>query len=304
MIRSRLFFLAMALAMLAVLFTGCGGGEQKEAGTEGGKVVVGSKNYNENIILGEMLAQLIEAKTDLTVERKSNLGGTMVCFNALKQGDLDLYPDYTGTGLMAVLKQPVETDPDKVYNYVQEQYNEQFGIKWMEPFGFNNTYAIALSQETVDEHNLSKVSDLAPLAPDMVFGSDDEFLNRPDGYDGLVETYGLNFKDTKSFEIALRYQATDHNIIDVTNAFSTDGELITYQLKVLEDDKGFFPPYYCTAIVRMDTLEKYPELEETLNLLGGQINNEEMQQLNYKVAEEERDAKDVVNEFLQAKGII
>jgi osmoprotectant transport system substrate-binding protein len=300
--KSKLILVTVLVLAVALVFSGCAGGDKATEGK--GKVVVGSKNFNENIILGEMLAQLIEAKTDLQVERKQNLGGTMVCFNSLKKGDLDLYPDYTGTGLMAILKQPVETDPDKVYNYVQEEYNKKFKIKWMKPFGFNNTYAIAVTRDTAEKNNLEKVSDLVPLAGNMVFGAEQEFFNRPDGYDGLVETYGLKFKDTKSFETALKYQATAQGQIDVTDAFSTDGELITYNLKILEDDKKFFPPYYCTAIVRMDTLEKYPELEETLNLLAGQISNEEMQQLNYQVAEEERDAKDVVKEFLQNKGII
>lgn len=300
--KNRYLLVISLIAMVALVFTGCSG-NGNSTGSKG-KIVVGSKNFNENIILGEMLAQLIEAKTDLTVERKQNLGGTLVCFNALKTGDLDLYPDYTGTGLMAVLKQPVETDPDKVYNYVQEEYNKKFNIKWMKPFGFNNTYAIAVRQETAEKHNLKKVSDLVPLANNMVFGAEQEFFNRPDGYDGLIKAYGLKFKDSKSFETALKYQATAQNKIEVTDAFSTDGELITYNLNILEDDKKFFPPYYGTSIVRMDTLQKYPGLEDTLNLLAGKISNEEMQQLNYEVAEKKRDAKDVVKEFLQKKNII
>ncbi|SHE99161.1 osmoprotectant transport system substrate-binding protein [Desulfofundulus australicus DSM 11792] len=299
--RKGLLLIATLLTAVSLIVAGCAGENAKSAG---GKIVVGSKNFNENIILGEMLAQLIEAKTDLQVERKLNLGGTLVCFNALKNGDLDLYPDYTGTGLMAILKQPVETDPDKVYNYVQEQYNKKFKLKWLKPFGFNNTYAIAVPRETAEKYNLEKVSDLVPLAGNMVFGAEQEFFNRPDGYDGLVKTYGLKFKNTKSFETALKYQATAQGKIDVTDAFSTDGELITYDLKILEDDKKFFPPYFCTAVVRMDTLEKYPELEDTLNMLAGQISDEEMQQLNYQVAEKGRDAKEVVREFLENKGII
>lgn len=296
--KSKLTLVVLLIFAAMVLLGGCGGSADER------KIVVGSKNFNENIILGEMLAQLIEAKTDLTVERKLNLGGTLVCFNSLKNGDLDLYPDYTGTGLVAVLKQPVQTDPDKVYNYVQEEYNKQFQLKWMKPFGFNNTYAIAVPQETADKNNLVKVSDLVPLAGNMVFGAEQEFFNRPDGYDGLLQAYNLKFKDSKSFETALKYQATAQNKIDVTDAFSTDGELITYKLKILEDDKQFFPPYYCTSVVRMDTLKKYPELEKTLNLLDGQINNQEMQELNYQVAEKKREAAEVVKEFLQNKKII
>ncbi|WP_231702635.1 glycine betaine ABC transporter substrate-binding protein [Desulfocucumis palustris] len=298
----RKIILPVLLLSMALVFAGCGG-DNSPAGSKG-KVVVGSKNFNENIILGEMLTQLIEAKTDLTVEHKPNLGGTMVCFNALKKGDLDLYPDYTGTGLMAILKRPVETDPDKVYNLVQEEYNKQFDLKWMKPFGFNNTYAIAVRQETAEKYNLQKTSDLAALSGDMLFGGEQEFFNRQDGYDGLIKAYGLKFKDTKSFETALKYQAAAQKKIDVTDAFSTDGELITYNLKILEDDKNFFPPYFCTAVVRNDTLKKYPELEETINLLEGKISDEEMQQLNYQVAEKKREAKDVVVEFLQDKGII
>ncbi|MFZ5634788.1 MAG: glycine betaine ABC transporter substrate-binding protein [Bacillota bacterium] len=300
--RKNLFVLLALVLTMALLFAGCSGG----GGTAGGKgkIVVGSKNFNENIILGEMLAQLIEAKTDLQVERKLNLGGTLVCFNALKKGDLDLYPDYTGTGLMAILKQPVETDPDKVYNYVQKEYNEKFKIKWMKPYGFNNTYAVAVRQETAEKHNLKKVSDLVPLAGNMVFGAEQEFFNRPDGYDGMIKAYGLKFKEHKSFETALKYQATAQKKIDVTDAFSTDGELITYKLKILDDDKKFFPPYFCTTVVRMDTLKKYPDLEKTLNLLAGKISDDEMQQLNYQVAEKKREAGEVVKEFLQKKGII
>ncbi|HBV98368.1 MAG: glycine/betaine ABC transporter substrate-binding protein [Peptococcaceae bacterium BICA1-7] len=294
--------LTVLILVLALIFTGCSGGDKAQQ--ENGKVVIGSKNFNENIILSEILAQLIEAKTELTVERKQNLGGTMVCFNALKSGDLDMYPDYTGTGLVAVLKQPVNTDPQEVYDYVQKEYNDQFKIKWMLPFGFNNTYAVAVRQETAEEHTLKKVSDLTPLTGQMVFGAEQEFFNRPDGYDGMTKIYNMKFKEHKAFETALKYQAVAQKKIDVTDAFSTDGELITYNLKILEDDKKFFPPYFCTTIVRMDTLKKYPELEKTLNLLADQISNDEMQQLNYQVAEKKRDTKDVAGEFLKKKGLI
>lgn len=300
--RKQILLLGALVLTAALLLGGCGG--DGKAVQDKGKIVVGSKNFNENIILGEMLAQLIEAKTNLQVERKLNLGGTMVCFNALKKGDLDLYPDYTGTGLMAVLKQPVQTDPDKVYEYVQKEYNDQFKIKWMKPFGFNNTYAVAVRQETAEKLKLSKVSDLTPLSGQMVFGAEQEFYNRADGYDGMIKAYNLNFKDHKSFETALKYQATAQKKIDVTDAFSTDGELITYNLKILEDDKNFFPPYYGAPIVRMDTLKKYPELENVLNLLAGKISDDEMQQLNYQVAEKKRDAKEVVKEFLKKKNIV
>jgi len=290
----------LAFALAAV--SGCGGGAQDGSGS--GKVTVGSKNFTENIIMGEMLAQLIEAKTDLQVDRKLNLGGTLVCWEALKKGDLDLYPDYTGTGLMAILKHDVMYDPDEIYNLVQKEYNEQFGIKWMEPFGFNNTYATAVPQELAAKYNLEKTSDLVPYAKDLVFGAEQEFLNRKDGYPGYTETYGLKFKDVKGMEPALKYQAVGEGKVDVIDAFSTDGELITYKLKILEDDKRFFPPYHCAPIVRMDTLEKYPGLEEVLNTLAGRIDDETMQQLNYQVKEQGQKPEDVVRAFLQERGVI
>ncbi|MDI6906529.1 MAG: glycine betaine ABC transporter substrate-binding protein [Thermoanaerobacterales bacterium] len=298
----RRIALVVALAFAVVAVGGCGGGTQDAA--KGGKVTVGSKNFTENIVMGEMLAQLIEAKTDLQVERKLNLGGTLVCWEALKKGDLDLYPDYTGTGLMAILKHDVMYDPDEVYNLVQKEYNEKYKIKWMQPLGFNNTYATAVKQELAQEYNLEKTSDLVPYAKDLVFGAEQEFLNRKDGYPGYTEAYGLKFKDVKGMETALKYQAIGEGKVDVIDAFSTDGELISYKLKILEDDKGFFPPYYCVPIVRMDTLEKYPELEEVLNTVAGQISDEDMQQLNYQVKEQGKKPAEVVEAFLKERGVI
>ena len=301
--RGKKFYIILAsLLILTLAFTGCGNGSDTAGGKD--KIVVGSKNFNENIVLGELMAQLIEAKTDLQVERKLNLGGTLVCFQALKKGDLDVYADYTGTGLMAVLNLPVETDPDKVYEIVQKEYNQQHHINLLEPLGFNNTYAIAVRQETAKENNLKKVSDLALLSQPLIFGTDQEFINREDGLKGLKEAYNISFAKEQAMEIALRYQAIANKNISVTNAFATDGELIKYNLVLLEDDKNFFPPYYCAPTVNMNTLEKHPELEEVLNQLAGQISDEEMQQLNYQTAVEGRSEAEVAKEFLQSKGLI
>jgi len=296
--RLRRFFSLLVIAGLLIgTVSGCGGD-----GAD--KITVGSQNYTENILLGEIMAQLIDNKTDLKVERKLNLGGTLVAWEALKKGDLDLYPEYTGTALMAILKKEVMYDADEVYNLVQKEYNEQFQVKWLKPFGFNNTYATAVTREMAEKYNLVKTSDLKPYAKDLVFCAEQEFFNRDDGYDGFVKTYNLQFKDKRAVETALKYQAVAEGKVQVIDAFSTDGELVTYDMVILEDDKGFFPPYHGAPIIRMDTLEKYPELEEVLNLLAGQISDTEMQQLNYQVKEQKKDAAEVATKFLQDKGLI
>ncbi|PRR75830.1 Glycine betaine/carnitine/choline-binding protein OpuCC [Moorella humiferrea] len=295
----KFFALVMSFTILLLGIVGCGGGpEVKDT------VVVGSKDFTENIILGEIMAQLIEAHTDLKVERKLNLGGTLVNFNALKKGDLDLYADYTGTGLVAILKKDVINDPQKAYDTVQKEYNEQLKLKWLKPFGFNNTYTLAVREEVAQQRNLQKISDLKNVASEMVFGAEQEFFNRPDGYDGLIATYGLNFKSAKQMETGLKYEAIGNKMVDIIDAFSTDGQLITYNLKILEDDKHFFPPYFAAPLVRMDTLEKYPQLEEVLNKLAGQLNDDEMRQLNYQVDEEKKEVAQVARDFLKKKSLI
>lgn len=291
--------LILVVGLMMAVVSGCGGNANQS-----GKITVGSKNFTENIVMGELLAQLIENQTDLQVDRKLNLGGTLVAWEALKKGDLDLYPDYTGTGLMAILKKDVMYDPDEVYDLVQKEYNEIYQIKWLKPFGFNNTYTTAVPRDMAEQYDLKKTSDLKPYAKDLIFCAEQEFFNRDDGYAGYTDTYGLKFKDSKAIETNLKYEALGQKKVDVVNAFSTDGELITYNLVILEDDKGFFPPYYCAPVVRMDTLEKYPELEGVLNLLADKISDSDMQQLNYQVKEQKQDVAEVATKFLEEKGLI
>lgn len=289
--------IVVCLLLVVGLFVGCSGSGNKT-------VVIGSKDFTENIILGEMIAQMLEANTDLKVERKLNMGGTFVNFEALKKGDIDMYADYTGTGLTAQLKMDVMNDADKVYDIVQKEFNEQFKLKWLKPLGFNNTYAVAVKEDFANKNNINKVSELAPFAPELIFGGEHEFFNRQDGYEGMIEVYGLKFKDVAKMQVALKYQAVGQDKMDVTDAFATDGQLITYKLKILEDDKGFFPPYYAAPVVRMDTLEKYPEIEEVLNQLGDKINDEEMQQMNYQAEAKKVEIEKVVSDFLKNKGLI
>lgn len=293
----RITGLILALSLTSVsLLAGCSGGKS---------VTIGSKDFGENIVIGEMMAQLVEAKTDLKVNRKLNMGGTFVCFEAIKNGDIDIYPEYTGTGLTAQLKRDVISDPDEVYQIVSEEFDKQFGVKWLEPLGFNNTYTLAVTDQVYREYGVETFSDLAKVSENLVFGADHEFFNRQDGYDGLVETYGLEFKgDPKKMNVALKYQAIGSGDMDVTDAYATDGPIKQYNLKVLTDDQKFFPPYYAAPIIRNETLEKYPELEDVLNSLAGKIDDAAMTELNYNIDVEGQDVETVAKEFLKGNGLL
>lgn len=284
------------IALLSLAFVGCDGGD---------KITIGSKDFGESIILGEMFSQLIEAQTDLKVDRKLNLGGTFVCFEAIKKGDIDIYAEYTGTALTAQLSMDVVSDPDQAYNIVANEFHKQFAIKWLKPLGLNNTYALGVTQEVYEEYGVETYSDLAQISENLRFGSDHEFFDRQDGYDGLVETYGMDFQgDPLKMDISLKYQAIGEGQIDVTNVFATDGPIKKYKIKVLHDDKLFFPPYFAAPIIREDTLEAYPELEEVLNLLAGLVDNDTMTELNYQVDVMGEDPEVVATQFLESQGLI
>ena len=296
---ATLLFLSLATTLI-LLVSACGSSPSSTAKP----IVIGSKPFTEGVVLSELAAQLIEGNTQLKVERKFNLGGTIVAFNALKNGDLDLYPEYTGTGLMAILKQPAVADADKAYGIVQKEFNSLFKIKWLKPLGFNNTYAMAVPEELASQNNLKNTSDLAKIVDTLTFGAEQDFFGRVDGYDGFTQAYGFKFKNVKQMEIGLKYKAIANKEVNVINAFSTDGLLITHKLRVLADDKKFFPPYYGAFLVRMSTLEKQPQLEAVLDKLAGKITDSEMQKLNYEVDQEKKDPAAVVKAFLKAKNLV
>lgn len=285
-----------SIVLFSLALTGCSGGD---------KIVVGSKDFSENIILGEMFAQLIEADTDIKVDRKLNLGGTFVCFEAIKNGDIDIYPEYTGTGLTAQLKMDVISDSEESYHVVAEEFDKQFDIKWMKPMGFNNTYTLAVSDQVYQQYGVETFSDLVAVSENLVFGAEHEFFDRQDGYDGLVQEYSMTFKgEPKKMNVSLKYQAIGNGDMDVTDAFATDGAINQYNLKVLIDDKGFFPPYYAAPIIKNSTLSKYPELEGILNKLANTIDDATMTELNYKVDVKGEAVEKVAKEFLEEKGLL
>jgi osmoprotectant transport system substrate-binding protein len=288
--------IAMILMVAVLALTSC---------SKGGTITVASKDFSENILLGELMAQLIEAKTDLKVSRKLNLGGTFVNFNAIKNNQIDVYPEYTGTALTAELEMDVINDPEESYRVVSTEMAERWDIIWLEPFGFNNTYTLAVTAEIQQKYDLKTYSDLIPIAGELVFGAEHEFFDRQDGFDGLVAHYGLEFKgEPMKFNTSLKYQAIGKGDMDITDAFSTDGPIKQYDLKILEDDLSFFPPYHAAPVIRKEILDKYPEVGEALNLLAGKIDDATMTELNYLVDVQGDSVEEVAANFLASLDLV
>lgn len=295
-ILSRLTAIVLAAGVTFSL-AACGGKENT--------ITIGSKDFSENTVTAEMLAQLVEHDTDLKVNRKLNMGGTFICFEALKNGQLDVYPEYTGTALNSHLKMDTISDVEESYRVVSEEFIKQFGIQWLEPLGFNNTYTLAVSNDVYEKYGVETYSDLAKISPELTIGGDHEFFDRVDGFDGLVDLYGLAFKgEPKKMNVSLKYQAIGSGDIDVTDAYATDAPIKQYNLKVLKDDKNFFPPYYAAPIVRQEVLQAHPELETTLNKLAGLISDETMTDLNYRIDVEGEDVAKVATDFLTQNGLL
>lgn len=273
-----------------------------------GIIVVGSKNFTEQMVVGNIAAELLEAHTSLKVEKKLHLGGTNVCFEALKRGSanngIDIYVEYTGTGLVNILQMEVKTDPQEVYETVKKEFKNRWNLIWLEPWGFNNTYTLAVKEEFAKQNNIETFSDLAKFADQLIFGCTMEFIERPDGYPGFKKAYGFSFKEAKAMDPGLMYAAIDNDLVQVISAFATDGLLVAHNLKILKDDKNFFPPYHAAPLVNGEVLEKYPGIAEALNKLANSITDEDMQKLNYKVDGEGKDPAQVAREFLKERGII
>jgi glycine betaine/choline ABC-type transport system substrate-binding protein len=219
-------------------------------------VIVGAKNFTEQLILGELMAQVIENRAQRKVERRFNLGGTMICHGALLKGEIDVYAEYTGTGLTAILKEPVISDPEKALRRVRKGYGERFGIRWLKPFGFNNTYAITVRQNEALKHGWRSISDLKRDQNDLRAGFTAEFSEREDGYPGLSRAYGLQFSKVMDLDPALMYKAIANQEVDVICAFATDGRIEAFGLMPLRDDREFFPPYFAAPVVREEFLAR------------------------------------------------
>ncbi len=251
----------------------------------------------------ELVSQAIEDETDLNVVREPNLGGTQVCFGALETGEIDLYIEYTGTAYAETLKHTPISDVEEVYDTVKEEFAEKYDITVLDSLQFNNTYTLAVTPEFAKENDLHTISDLRKINGDFVIETTLEFMNREDGLPGLAEAYDLEpARDPKGLNGSLRYTALENGECDVIDAFLTDGLLKKFNLTVLEDDKGYFPPYYAIPVVRSEVLEAHPELEDVFEKLYPLLTNDTMQELNYEVDELQKTEEEVASEFLEENG--
>jgi len=267
-------------------------------------LTIGSKFFTEQVVLAELLAQHIEARTGVHVDRKSNLGGTLLCQKALLAGDLDLYVEYTGTALTAVLNESPSADSHEVYNRVRQGYAQRFNLEVTEPLGFENTFAMVVRGDDAQRLHLRNTSDIVPYAPKMRAGFGYEFLERPDGFRGWSQLYGLRFAAPPSvMDLGLIYRALVDKKVDIVAGNSTDGLIEALHLVSLVDDKHYFPPYDAVPIVRRDALAKFPQLRGALSDLANKISAEEMRHLNSEVDANQRDPAAVVRAFRASKSL-
>jgi osmoprotectant transport system substrate-binding protein len=286
---------ALALLASAPLAVSCGGGNALK---------VGSKNFTEELILGELYAQTLE-HGNVAVTRKLNLGTTDIAMAALRRGEIDLYPEYTGTALLNVLHRPPESDPKHAYETVRGAYAKQFSLAWLAPSPFDDTQALATTQAVAGRYAIGKLSDLAAKANELRLGAVPEFLTRADGLPGLRKRYGgFAFKQTKIIDNGLKYQALEHGDVDVVIAFSTEGQLKADSLVVLEDDRHFFPAYNVAPVVRKAALDAQPAIAALLDKLAPLLTNDVMQNMNLQVdGPQKREPADVARDFLKTNGL-
>ena len=268
------------------------------------RIVIGSKNFTESLILGELMAQQIETHTSLKVERRFYLAGTYICHQAMLSGRIDMYPEYTGTAQSAIFKQPPGGDPTTVYQRVKSQY-EHLGMTLGRSFGFNDTFALEIRGDDARRLNIKTLSQAAAFAPQWRAGFGYEFMERADGYPGLASAYNLHFAaPPRIMDLGLLARALRDHQIDLAAGNTTDGLIPVLDLFVLADDRHYFPPYEAVPVIREQTLRQHPEVEQALEELGGKISDEEMQQMNYAVDGQHRDVKDVTRDFLRRKGLL
>lgn len=266
--------------------------------------VIGAKNFTEQVVLGELLAQEIEAKANLKVERRFYLAGSYICQQALISGRIDAYVEYTGTALTAILKQPVDRDPQRVLDTVQRLYASRYNIRVTAPLGFENTFAMVIRGQDARQLHLATLSQAAPYAPDWRLGVGYEFEQRPDGLPGLAAAYGLRFAGSpRTMDLGLLYRALNAHQVDMIAANSTDGPIQALGLTALEDDRHYFPPYQAVPLVRDETLRRWPQIRTALDSLAGKISASDMRAMNEAIDGEHRDPADVVREFRLKKNL-
>ena len=282
---------ARRAAIVLLFFAGCHRGD---------RIIVGSKNFTESDLLGEIVAQQIERRTAVPVDRRFHLGGTFVCHQAITAGQIDLYVEYTGTAYTAVLKLAPGPDPDSVYRAVAAEYRQRFGLVWGKALGFDNTFAITVRRADAVRYGLTRISDLASVAPRWHAGFGYEFLERADGFRGLAGVYALRFASPPTaMDLGLTYRALAEGKVDVIAGNSTDGQIAALDLVVLEDDRHYFPPYRAATVTRAHTLEAHPDVGRALAELEGKISDAEMRRLNALADVEHKDIAAIAREWLR-----
>jgi osmoprotectant transport system substrate-binding protein len=287
-------WLGLCLLCLILLLAACN--------IERHDIVIGSKNFSEQALLAEILAQHLENKLHQPVIRRFYLAGSYICQQALLAGRIDAYVEYTGTALTAILHDPIQSDPSAVFQRVKSEYRQRFSLEVMPSLGFNNTFAIVVRGEDARRLNLKTIDDAAGYTPQWRAGFGYEFMERPDGYAGLAKVYGLKFNaPPRILDLGLLYRALLSDQVDIVAGNSTDGLIAAHDLVILEDDKHYFPPYEAVPIVRPDALNRFPGMNAVIEELSGKISDTEMRRMNYQVDGEHRDIAEVAREFLQSK---
>lgn len=297
--------MAVTFSLVLVVVTGCGtaGTPHTETSKSNDTLVIGSKNFTEQYIMANMMKLLIEHDTKLQVKMNTGLDSN-VCWNALQEGKIDTYVEYTGTGLINILKQSPEFDPQKAYDTVSKQFETKYNITWLKPIGFNNTYAMAMRKDDAQKLGITTNSELAKQSGNLVFATGQEFLTRKDTYPTLQKVYGMHFKDIKTLATGLAYQAILEKKAEVIDVFTTDGKIPSSNLTLLKDDKHVFAPYYAVPIIRDSVLKAHPEIKESLNKLAGKIDDSQMQKLNEQVDIQHKNAMEVSKQWLKEHGLI
>lgn len=266
------------------------------------RLLVGSKNFTEQVVLAELLAQHLESELGIEVDRRANLGGTLICHEAVRAGEIDLYVEYTGTALTAVLNAAPSGDPADVMRRVREGYDREFGLEVADPLGFDNSFAIVIRGDDARRLNVRTLTDVAAVSAQWRAGFGYEFVERPDGYPGLARTYGLKFAEApRLMDLGLLYRALEEKQVDIVAGAATDGIISARDFVVLQDDKHYFPPYEAVPIVNRKAFERHPALKAALQKMAGRITAEEMRRLNYALDGEQQDVREVVRDFLAAK---
>lgn len=303
----KLFVLLVSIVLVFLSACGSSGdGSTGDKKSSSDPIVIGGKPWTEQRILPYILADYIKAKTDYPVKVHEGIGETNVMQQAIKDGDIDMYVEYTGAGYLDVLKGKFNPgdSADKIFKQTKQGYEKKFDITWLPSLGFENTYTLTTTVKTAQKYHIKKASDLVGPSKDLTFGAPAEFFGRADGYDFMNETYNFHFSSTKKIKADLMYTAVKKGDVDVIPAFTTDARIKKYNLAVTKDDKHVFPPYYAAPVVRMDTLKAHPKLKKVLTQLKGKISNEDMLNMNAQVDLDKKKPEEVAKEFLKKKGLI